>query len=158
MIMARLHRTREESVAALHRALSKIWHLVHHAQLDLNKIKLSDISREFRISTLPVALVKPYVLCERQPTYASAAKLREILSINARSKGGTRNHTNSPTHTAQPPRNQATLFNFNNYEAVEDINRLQDILNAAGYNVCGLEVTLRDNSYTLKLEITKQTK
>lgn len=158
MIMARLHRTRKESIEALHRALSRIWHLVHHEQRDLNKIKLSDISREFRISTLPVALVKPYVLCERQPTLASAAKLREILSINARSKGGKRNHTNSPAPTAQPPRNQATLFNFNNYEAVEDINRLQDVLNAAGYSGCGLEVTLRDNSYTLKLEITKQTK
>lgn len=156
MIMARLHRTRKESVEALHRALSRIWHLVHNEHRDLKTIKLSDISRFFHISTLPVALVKPYVLCERQPTLASAAKLREILSINARSKGGKRNHTNAPA--AQPPRNQATLFNFNNYDAVEDINRLQDVLNAAGYSGYGLEVTLRDNSYTVKLEITKRTK
>lgn len=156
--MARLHRTRKESVEALQRALARLWHLVHNEQRDLKTIKLSDISRFYRISTLPVALVKPYVLCERQPTLASASKLREMLSANARSKGGKRNHTNTQAPTAQSPRNQATLFNFNNYDAVEDINRLQDVLNAAGYSGYGLEVTLRDNSYTVKLEITKQIK
>lgn len=154
--MARLHRTRFESVEALQRALARLWHLVHVDKRDLNTIKLSDISRFYRISTLPVALVKPYVLCERQPTLEAATKLREILSANARAKGGKRNRTNTQAPTAQSPRNQATLFNFNNYDAVEDINRLQDVLNAAGYSGYGLEVTLRDSSYTVKLEITKQ--
>lgn len=158
--MARLHRTRFESVEALQRALARLWHLVHNEQRDLKTIKLSDISRFYRISTLPVALVKPYVLCERQPTLETATMLREILSANARGKGGKRNHTNASVSasTEQSPRNQATLFNFNNYDAVEDINRLQDVLNAAGYSGYGLEVTLRDNSYTVKLEITKQIK
>lgn len=157
--MARLHRTRKESVTALHNALERLWHLVHNEQRDLKTIKLSDISREFRISSLPIALVKPYVLCERHPTFASAAKLREILSFNARSKGGTRKvRQTSDTDTIEAPKQpQRTLFNFNNYDAVEDINRLQDVLNAAGYSGFGLEVTLRENSYTVKLEITKQT-
>lgn len=158
--MARLHRTRKESVTALQQAVAKLWHLVHNEHRDLNTIKLSDISREFRISTLPVALVKPYVLCERQPTFASAAKLREILSINARAKGGTRRvqQTSVAVENEAPKQPQRTLFNFNNFDAVEDINRLQDILHAGGYGYSNLEVTLRDGSYTLKLEITKQTK
>lgn len=151
--MARLHRTRIESVKALHLALAHLWHLVHEEKRELSRIKLSDISREFRISTLPLSIVKPYVLCDRHPTYASASKLREILSINARAKGGKRT-----VRTQQQTAPMPTLFNFNNYDAVEDINRLQDILSANGYNGHNLEVTLRDGSYTVKLEITKQTK
>lgn len=152
--MARLHRTRKESVEALHRALNRLWHLVHEEQRDLHTIKLSDISHFYRISTLPLPLVKPYVLCERQPTLAAATKLREILSENARAKGGTRKHAS--TSQKKQPYAQASLFNFNNYDAVEDINRLQDILTDNGYSGHHLEVTLREGSYTLKLEITKQ--
>lgn len=158
--MARLHRTRRELIEALHLALAHLWDLVHNEQRDLKTIKLSDISREFRISSLPIALVKPYVLCERHPTFASAAKLREILSINARSKGGTRkvSQTSDADAIEAEKQPQRTLFNFNNYDAVEDINRLQDVLTAAGYHGFGLEVTVREDSYTVKLEITKQTK
>lgn len=154
--MARLHRTRKESVEALHRALCHIWLLIHESKRELRIIKLSDISRFYHISTLPLSLIKPYVLCERQPTFASAAELREILSINSRAKGGKRNHTNASKEQQQ--RTMPTLFNFSNYDAVEDINRLQDILTKNGYNGYGLEVTLRDGSYSVKLEITKQTK
>lgn len=155
--MARLHRTRKESVEALHRALDHIWQLVHAEKRELRTIKLSDISRFYRISTLPLPLVKSYVLCERQPTLADATKLRETLSTNARGKGGHRNHTKS-TIEELPKCAMPTLFNFNNYDAVEDINRLQDILTENGYTGYGLEVALRDGSYTVKLEITKQTK
>lgn len=151
--MARLHRTRKESIEALHRALVYIWLRIHENKRELNTIKLSDVSRAYHISTLPHSLVKPYVLCNHQPTFADAMKLREILSENARGKGGHRNHTKEPSKQAMP-----TLFNFTNYDAVADINRLQDILNANGYAGYGFEVTLRDGSYTVKLEITKQTK
>lgn len=149
--MSRLHRTRKDSILALQQALVYAWEKVHNENIDFNRLKLSDISRKFRISTLPTSLVKPYVVCERQPTFASATKLRELLSFNARGKGGTR----PIRHEAKQA--QPTLFNFNNYDAVEDINRLQDVLSANGFAGHNLEVTLRDGSYTLKLEITKQT-
>lgn len=154
--MARLHRTRKESVEALHRALGYIWLLIHESKRELRTIKLSDISRAYHISTLPLSLVKPYVLCERQPTFASAAELRELLSINSRAKGGKRNHTNASEQSQR--RTMPTLFNLSNYEAVEGINRLQDILTENGYNGYNIEITLRDGSYTVKLEITKQIK
>ena len=162
--MTRLHRTRKDSIVALQQALQELWDKVHIDNIDFKNLKLSDISRKHRISTLPCALVKPYVVCERQPTFAAAAKLREILTINSRAKGGKRNYR----QTVEQPiieelplkrqRPQATLFNFNNVEAVEDITNIQDLLNANGYKGYGIEVVLREDSYTLKLEITKQTK
>lgn len=155
--MARLHRTRKESIEALHRALIRIWQLIHIEKQDLFSIKISDISRFYRISTLPLPLVKSYVLCKRQPTLTDATKLREILSVNSHAKGGHRNYTKT-TNEEQTKRAMPTLFNFSNYDAVEDINRLQDILTENGFIGYNLEVTLRDGSYTVKLEITKQTK
>lgn len=155
--MTRLHRTRKESIIALQEAVQELWEMVHIHNMDFKHLKLSDVSRKHRISTLPCALVKPYVICERQPTFASAAKLREILSINSRAKGGTRNykHTEEPTQPAVR-RPQANLFNFNSVEAVEDIENIQDLLHGAGYKNVGVEVVLRDNAYTLKIEVTKQ--
>ena len=160
--MTRLHRTRKDSLVALQQALQELWEKVHVDNIDFKHLKLSDISRKHRISTLPCALVKPYVVCERQPTFAAATKLREILSFNSRSKGGTRNYRQNVQPTAantpaQRQRPQATLFNFNNVEAVEDITNIQDLLNAHGYKNYGVEIVLREDSYTLKLEITKQT-
>lgn len=158
--MSRLHRTRKESVEALHRALARIWHLVHNEHRDLKTIKLSEISRTFRVSTLPVALIKSFVLRESQPTLASAAKLREILSANARAKGGTRKVRQASENEVNeaPKQLQRTLFNFNNYDAVEETNRLQEILHSNGYSYSHLELIIREDSYSLKLKITKQTK
>lgn len=159
--MTRLHRTRKESIHALHGALTHLWSLVHTEHRDFASINLSDISRKHRISSLPASLIKPCVLCERQPTLAAAAELRETLSYNARGKGGHRmvKASTNPQTTAQRPKYNVprTLFNFNNYDAVEEINQLFELLSNAGFTSYGAEVNIRENDYTIKLEIIRQT-
>ena len=158
--MTRLHRTRKESIHALHGALTHLWSLVHTEHRDFASINLSDISRKHRISSLPASLIKSCVLCERQPTLAAAAELRGTLSYNARGKGGHR-MVKAPTNsqTQRPKYNvPRTLFNFNNYDAVDEINQLFELLSNAGFTSYGAEVNIRENDYTIKLEITRQTK
>lgn len=157
--MTRLHRTRKESIHALHGALTHLWSLVHTEHRDFDSINLSDISRKHRISSLPASLIKSCILCERQPTLAAAAELRETLSYNARGKGGHRMiKAFSNPQTQRPKYNvPRTLFNFNNYDAVEEINQLFELLSNAGFTSYGAEVNIRENDYTIKLEITRQT-
>lgn len=154
--MSRKQHTRIESRNALHRALLTIWHRVHTDKHNFDRINLYQISRYYNVSSLKRELLRPLIMRSTQPTLDDARALREMLTYESRGKGGHRTQTFKTEDVKRQP--VRTLFDFNNYDAVEEINRLQEVLSSNGYTSHNLSVTIYEDRYELSLKITKQTK
>lgn len=153
--MTRLYRTRKDSVIALLNALKYVRQKVRSERQDFRSMKLCEVSKMFRISSLPFVLLRPYVLADEEPTFDTAKRFREELSAYGRAKGGTRAVSASKEpEVAQRPL-QKTLFNFNTYDAIEEANKVCDALRNAGLQGYTLDVKITEDSYTLNIAITK---